>query len=196
MSCPVCKIELSQIILHNVEIDYCLSCFGLWFEENELRLVKDNKDKNINWLDIDLWQDETKFKISCCQRFCPYCRVSLYELRYGDSGIYPVKSHKTGISPKAKLFNEVKIDVCNLCQGVWLDRGEFKKIIAYLKKRADYEILNNYTKNLAQEFWEIFAGPETLREEASDLLTVLKLLNYKLVVQYPKLAGIIISLPK
>jgi Zn-finger nucleic acid-binding protein len=176
MLCPTCKIELSKAILHNVEIDYCSKCLGLWFEEDELRLTKDNKDKNINWLDIDLWQNESKFKIACCQKICSECRVPLYEVKYGDS--------------------DIKIDVCNLCQGIWLDRGEFKKIITYLKKKADYEVLNNYAKNLAKEFWEVFTGPETLKEEVSDLLTVLKLLNYRFAIKYPKITEIISGLPK
>lgn len=176
MICPTCKKQLSKTTFRNTDIDYCDSCFGLWFEEDELRLAKDKKDENINWLDIDLWQDNSKLKVSCCNRFCPKCRLPLYEVEYGDSGI--------------------KIDICNICRGVWLDRGEFKKIIDYLRKKAGYEILNNYTKNLVQELGEVFVGPETLKEEIADLLTVLKLLNYKLITQYPKIAGIISGLPK
>ena len=176
MICPTCKIKLSENLLHNTSIDYCEKCLGIWFEADELRLVKDKKDENINWLDIDLWQDTSKFKIAYCQKHCPTCRLPLYEVEYNDSGI--------------------KIDVCNICQGIWLDRGEFKKIIDYLKKRADYEILNNYSLNLVKEFWEIFTGPEPLKEEILDLLTVLKLLKYKLVIQHPFITGIISGLPK
>jgi len=176
MFCPICKIKLSEAILHKVGIDYCQKCLGLWFEENELRWAKDEKDKQINWLDIDLWQDKTKFKITRGQKICPACRVPLYEVEYGDSGI--------------------KVDVCNLCFGIWLDRGEFKKIIEYLQQKAGYEILHNYAENLVQEFREIFTGPETLKEEILDFLTVLKLLNYKFAVQHPNIAKIISQLPK
>ena len=139
-------------------------------------MAKDNKDKDLNWLDVDLWKNENKFRISRGMRLCPSCRVPLYEVRYGDSNIV--------------------VDVCNLCHGIWLDRAEFKKIIDYLHKKADYEILNNYTKNLFQELGEIFIGPETLREEASDFLTVLKLLNYKFAAQHPLISKIILGLPK
>jgi len=176
MICPTCKIKLSEELINNVSINYCLKCFGLWFEKDELRLIKDKKDETINWLDIDLWHDVSKFKIACCQKFCPSCRVPLYEVEYDDSNI--------------------RIDICNLCHGILLDRGEFKKIIEYLKKKANYEILNNYAKNLVKEFWEVFTGPETLKEEILDLLTVLKLLNYKLIVQNSKITGIISGLPK
>ena len=176
LKCPVCKKQLFSSILYNVEIDYCKNCLGLWFEEDELRWVKDEKDKDLKWLDIDLWKDPAKFKISYGIRLCPSCRVPLYEVYYGDSGVI--------------------IDVCNLCHGVWLDRTEFRKIIKWLKEKADYEILHRYAKILFEEFAEIFIGPETLREEILDFLTVLKLLNYKFAIRYPTLSKIILQLPK
>ena len=176
MLCPICKIKLSEVIFHKVGINSCSKCLGFWLEEDELRMAKDEKDKEISWLDIDLWQDKTKLKISRGQKICPVCRLPLYEVEYSDS--------------------RVKVDVCNLCLGTWLDRGEFKKIIEHLKNRANYEVLNNYTKNLVQEFQEIFIGPETIKEEISDFLTVLKLLNYKFTVQHPTIAEIISQLPK
>lgn len=176
MSCPFCKQSLEKIIFYNVEIDYCPACLGLWFEEDELRLAKDEKDKNIRWLDIDLWDKKTSFKISPGQKLCPDCRFPLYEVDYGDS--------------------QIRVDLCNLCYGIWLDRGEFKKIIEYLKNRANYEVLNNYTKNLVQEFWEIFIGPETLKEELLDFLVILKLLNYKFAIQHPNISKTISELPK
>ena len=176
MLCPICKKPLSSTIICNVEVDYCPKCFGLWFEEEELRWAKDEKDQNIRWLDIDLWRDKEKFKISYGIRLCPACRLPLYEVYYGKSGII--------------------VDVCNLCHGVWLDRAEFKKITDWLKERADYMILNSYAKNLFEELAEIFTGPETLREEILDFLTILKLLNYKLTVQHPVLSKMILQLPR
>lgn len=159
MLCPRCKISLEKAIFYNIEVDYCPQCLGTFFEQEELRWAKDAKDKNLQWLDIDLWKDKNLFKISYGIRLCPNCRLPLYEVYYGNS--------------------QIIVDVCNLCQSIWLDRGEFKKIIEYLKEKANYEILHHYFKNLREEFWEIFTGPESLREEIFDFLTVLKLLNYK-----------------
>jgi len=177
MNCPICKNKkLSSVILYNVEVDYCPNCLGLWFEKDELGQAKDEKDRNLRWLDIDLWKREKDFKISYGIRLCPSCRVPLYEVYYGNSGVI--------------------VDVCNLCQGIWLDRAEFKKITDWLKQKADYEILNNYVKNLFLEFSEIFIGPEPLREEILDFLAVLKLLNYKFTVQHPAISRIISKLPK
>jgi Zn-finger nucleic acid-binding protein len=176
MFCPKCKKKLDKAIFYNVEIDYCPQCLGIFFENDELHQAKDEKDKNLKWLDIDLWKDRTKFKISYGQRLCPSCRLPLYEVYYGDSRII--------------------VDVCNVCQGIWLDRLEFKKIIEYLKNKANYEVLHKYLKNLVEEFWEIFAGPETFREEILDFLTLLKLLNYKFTIQYPTLTKLISNLPR
>ena len=163
-------------MIYDTEADYCPDCLGIWFEEDELRLAKDVKDRNLRWLDIDLWKDEEKFKISPGQKLCPHCRLPLYEVNYGTS--------------------DIRVDLCNICHGIWLDRGEFKKIIQYLKAEADQEVWEHYLKNFKEELWEIFSGPETIREEIDDFLTILKVLNYKFAVQHPNLAKIIASLPR
>ncbi|MBZ9572531.1 zf-TFIIB domain-containing protein [Patescibacteria group bacterium] len=176
MLCPICKKDLEKAIFYNIEIDFCPKCLGIWFEEEELRWVKDEKDEGLIWLDIDLWKNSKKFKIYPGIRLCPFCRFPLYEVYYGDS--------------------RVIVDVCNLCHGIWLDRGEFKRTIEYLKEKADYETLNHYAKNLLKEATEILIGPETLREEILDFLAILKILNYKFVTQYPTITKIISNLPR
>jgi Zn-finger nucleic acid-binding protein len=183
MLCPICKEQLKSAILHNTEVDYCPKCLGLWFEEEELNWAKNEKDENLRWLNIDLWQDSSKFKICRGIRLCPFCRVPLYEVRYENSSDSPNSG-------------QVIVDVCNLCHGIWLDRAEFKKIINYLYEKADYEIINHYIKNLFQQLAEVFIGPKALREEILDFLTVLKLLNYKFLIQYPAISKIILELPK
>ena len=64
MDCPNKHNQLEKVLFHNVEVDYCPECLGVWFEQDELRLAKDEKDKQLNWLDVDLWRDKGKFQIS------------------------------------------------------------------------------------------------------------------------------------
>jgi len=176
MICPLCKTQdLKKQVFYGVEIDYCPRCLGMWFERDELQQAKDEKDNNLNWLDIDLWDEEKKFKISPSGKICPSCSTPLYEVNYGDS--------------------EIKVDVCNLCEGVWIDRGEFRKIIDYLREKEKYEVIHHYFKNVAKEGLELFTGPEEFKSELSDFLTLLKLLNYKLAIQYPLINKLISSLP-
>lgn len=164
------------MLFHNVEVDYCAECLGVWFDKNELANAKNDKDQQLNWLDFDVWRDKSKFSLQNINKRCPVCRLPFVQVGYDDSS--------------------VKIDFCKHCQGIWLDRGEFKQIMTYLKRKADYEILHHYAKNLAKELWEVFAGPEKFREELADFLTLLKLFNYKFVVQHPHVNSLIDELPK
>lgn len=176
MQCPNDNENLEKVLFHNVEADYCPKCLGMWFDKGELAEAKDDKDKNLNWLDIDLWREKSKFEILHAQKHCPVCRVGLVQVKYDNA--------------------KTRVDFCKMCQGIWLDRGEFKQIINYLKNKSDYEILHNYAKNFALELWEVFAGPEPFKSELEDFLTLLKLFNYKLIVQRPHINSLISSLPK
>ena len=176
MQCPNDNENLEKVLFHNVEVDYCSKCLGVWFDKDELRLAKDDKDKQLNWLDFDLWRDKGKFEVMRVSKFCPVDRVGLVEIEYNGS--------------------KTKIDFCKNCGGVWLDRGEFKQLINYLKNKSDYEILRNYVKNLLLELWEVFSGPEPFKSEVGDFLMVLKLFNYKFIAQHPTLNNLIENLPK
>ncbi|MCH7605088.1 zf-TFIIB domain-containing protein [Patescibacteria group bacterium] len=176
MQCLSCEVPLGKAILANVEVDYCPRCYGLWFDEGELELAKDEKDGELRWIDIDLWQDPSKLHILLGGKLCPVDRFPLYEVRYGDS--------------------DIKVDVCNLCHGIWLDRSEFKAILVYLRDKEVYDVLHHYVKDLFEEMWEIFSGPELLRDEVYDFLALLKLLRYKFATQHPAISQAILSLPK
>ena len=188
MKCPKCKKELlEKIKIGDVEINRCSKCGGLWFEKDELRLAKDKeapeakwidveiKDKSLNWFQFDLWKDKVKFKAEKGIRYCPVDEIPLYQINYGDTSI--------------------EIDVCGICSGIWLDKDEFKKIIDYVKNKAEYEALYNYVKNLARETKEIFVGPESIKSEVTDLLILIKLFKYKLTAQHPELVRLISLLP-
>lgn len=190
MTCPRCDKKLEEAIFHNTGVDYCPQCLGIFFEEDELRQAKDERDRDLRWVDVDLWKDKNKFRINYGIRACPSCRLPLYEVYYIFGGAKNVSS--------SAYYGDsgVVVDICNVCHGTWLDRGEFKKIVEYLKEQAEYEVLNDYLRVLSQEFWEIFTGPESLKEEALDFLTIFKIINYKLLVQYPHLFNAISNLPR
>jgi len=167
---------MQKAVFYGTEVDYCPKCLGLWFEQDELRQAKDEKDANFNWLDVDLWKDKARFKVSEKDMLCPVCSVPMYSVKYGDS--------------------DIEVDVCNVCKGIWLDRGEFKKISDYLKEKGKSEIMENYFKNFFKQGIEVFSGPETLREEVDDFLTVLKFLDYKFTAKHLIISKIILDLPK
>lgn len=177
MKCPTHQTEeMKKAVFYNTQVDYCPICLGVWFSEDELRQAKDKADKTLQWLDVDLWSEPTKFQVGKTTKVCPVDFVPLYEVHYNHSS--------------------VRVDICNFCHGIWLDRGEFKKIINYLRTKKANEILHNYLNNLVEEGKEVFTGPETFQEEVDDFMAVVKLFSDKLLVQYPALAIFIANLPK
>jgi Zn-finger nucleic acid-binding protein len=41
------------------------------------------------------------------------------------------------IAMESKAYEDVLIDVCPSCRGVWLDRGELQKIIAHVRREEN-----------------------------------------------------------
>lgn len=177
MKCPNCDDqELTQKInLGSVEVDVCSLCGGMWFEEDGLRKAKYENDESIRWFDFDLWKDPKMFAGTGSDRMCPIDGASLHKLNYGDSNI--------------------EIEACKECNGIWLDKNEFEKIMEYVKEQADYEILHNYVRNLIQEGKEIVTGSEGLKSELADVLLLVKLFQYKFLTQHPGLSQVLINLP-
>ena len=176
MKCPNCKNKiLKKAEYKGIQLDYCGDCQGIWFERNELRQVKDKEDEFLRWVDVDPWEDETKFKISESSKSCPVCEMPLYTIKYDGF--------------------DVEVDLCNICHGIWLDKGEFDKIIEYMKERVEKENLLEYLKDIGEEFTEIFIGSKKLSSEIADFLVVMKLFEYRLLSKMPALSQIIARLP-
>ncbi len=183
MKCPNCKDKnLARADYKGIQLDYCNNCQGIWFDRDELRQVKDKEDEFLRWIDINLWEDYAKFKISKSGKICPSCETPLYTIKYDG---FPIE-----------------IDLCNICHGIWLDRGEFDKIIGYLKEKVEKETLLNYLKDIGEEFVDIFAslagrqvGPKKISSEIGDFLIVMKLFEYRLLSKIPVISQIIARLP-
>jgi len=110
MKCSNCQIELKPIDCKGITIDECDKCKGKWFDRDELRKAKDRTDEDLKWLDFDPFgEDAEKLSMVSEGKLCPKCSNKMASLKYMDS--------------------EVVIDKCPGCKGVWLDPGEFMKII-------------------------------------------------------------------
>ncbi len=84
--------------------------------------------------------------------------------------------------------SRVVIDKCNRCQGIWLNHGEFERIVEHLDKVVSAATASEYVEEARKEFAEIFRGPEGLRSEVRDFLAVLHLLELRIVVEHPGIA--------
>lgn len=175
MKCPKCGKYLDEISVNHCKVDRCSVCGGIWFDKDELSAVKDERDKNLSWLDFDLWKDENKLKPSGTFIDCPRDGSPLFKIKYGPSG--------------------VMVDVCLECRGVWLDKDELDKIVEELKEKVNKETIPEYLKDLEEELKDLIFEPGNSKEELRNIAIIMKLIEYRLAAQYPKITEITSSLP-
>jgi len=167
MNCPNCGQELKAKTMGSIEVDECLSCKGVWFEEDELRKVKDQTDPDLNWMDFEIWKHRDEFQVATAPRKCPHCTVDMVTIKYAHTS--------------------VEVDYCVHCRGIWLDENEFQKIIEELGQELIDKSASEYFKASLEEAKEIIAGPERFLCEWHDFSTVIRMLQYRLLVDNPKL---------
>jgi Zn-finger nucleic acid-binding protein len=95
-----------------VELDQCSQCEGMWFDQGELKQVSVLMDDRARGFQVDPWDEVRKMSITVGKRKCPRCKAPMGIVCYPHP--------------------RVEVDVCLLCAGVWLDRDELNKILAYV----------------------------------------------------------------
>jgi Zn-finger nucleic acid-binding protein len=142
----------------------------MWCDKDELRLLKDREDRgDFRWIDVDLWKDADKLRAADQSGHrCPKDGSTMISVRYGDS--------------------DVSVDICGECQGVWLDKDGYERIVAHLEHVVDSQTVGDYVDDLKDELVEVFKpGGEGPVSEIRDLGKVLHLLELRFFVQHEKL---------
>ncbi|HSG30606.1 MAG TPA: zf-TFIIB domain-containing protein [Thermodesulfobacteriota bacterium] len=106
MKCPVCKVQLIVVERHKIELDYCISCKGFWFDRGELNLLSET-------LGLDLIKELQTTQLneySEKPRDCPLCDNRMDKIKLGQN-------------------TNVVIDKCPQGQGMWFDGGELSRIV-------------------------------------------------------------------
>lgn len=176
MKCPVCQLPLKSGTVGTTRVATCPQCGGAWFDGDSLRLAKDTVAPDAKWFDFDLWNQPELFRISDTDHHCPNCEKPLHRLHYGDSPLV--------------------IGACKDHHGIWLERGEFEKIVAYVRDQSGRELIQHYLKHWLEEGAEIVTGHEGLISEAEDFFVITKLFQYKFAGEHPVLAQAFLNLPK
>jgi uncharacterized protein len=104
IKCLNCEnIDLKKVMCgRELVIDQCSECGGLWFDGRELITLTELGEFYIRNID-----DSKKIKVEKNRiRTCPRCDVVLIPAKYQD----------------------IKIDRCPDCKGLWLDRGELEEL--------------------------------------------------------------------
>jgi Zn-finger nucleic acid-binding protein len=174
-SCPQCKQPMRKSRVSSVEVDECPSCKGLWFDDEEQALAKDQTRPDLFWLDLELWKHREHFHASRRRLLCPDCAKPLVGIEYGAA--------------------RVVVDACAACHGIWLDKGEFQRILEALLEETSRKDVGDYLRETIEEARELLTGNEAFLTEWQDLRAVLKLLQLRFFVEHPRLLSLVSGMP-
>ena len=141
MRCPACKTTLVVVEREGIEIDWCLACRGLWFDEGELELLGEKAGRSLQVADLGADHDGSQTR---SRRRCPRCprRMEQISFELGNGEL-------------------VEIDRCP-DHGFWLDRGELGRIMSATEPDPDTD------GGLVLEFLGETFAEDTARPPASD----------------------------
>lgn len=168
--CPICSKTLESKKYKDITVDECPNDHGMFFDRDELNRAKDSADPDLRFLDFDLFEKQHD-QVLESGLTCPKCHASMQSVHYGNS--------------------KVSVNVCAHCRGVWLDKKEFEKIIAYLESFVESQTADELMNLTSEEFSEIFSGQKSVQEELKDFAAVSKLLEMRYVAEHPLLEKIL-----
>jgi Zn-finger nucleic acid-binding protein len=119
MICPVCKNSMVVLELEQVEIDYCISCGGIWLDAGELELLLETEQERARLLNLLIEDDKVKEK----SYRCPICSKKMKKVFVGED-------------------RKILIDKCKKNHGLWLDKGELELVIELSSKNRDSKIIH------------------------------------------------------
>ena len=113
MICPVCRHHMIVVEYHDIELDYCPNCKGVWFDSGELELLLKSYGlgEPAAFLGDIFNSQETPSEEK--KRKCPSCGRRM-------------KKAAIGVKP------EILIDACRQKHGLWFDGGEVAQLIQRL----------------------------------------------------------------
>ena len=106
MNCPVCKEPMIVLEHESIEVDYCVSCQGIWLDAGEIELLLGDAV----WSGFLESGDLSRARGEARRR-CPICRTKMD------------KAVTTGPSP-------VVYDRCPRGDGLWFDKDELAAVLA------------------------------------------------------------------
>ncbi len=117
MKCPVCHVPTMVVEHHQIELDYCDDCSGVWFDAGELALLLETMKLEGTGISVDSVLTSPEAKSSEKKRRGPICGNKM-------------KKATVGHEP------EVLIDVCPRGDGLWFDSGEVGQLITQISDKT------------------------------------------------------------
>lgn len=168
MNCPKCNAEFEAKIVGEVQVDECVQCHGIWFDPDELEQATQAVEEDLRWMEFDLWKDQNRFQVSQGNMKCPRCRTTMAAVKYSPT--------------------DVTVDTCVKCRGIWLDKGEFELVIDALEEEVASLSGEEFRQITLEEARQLIDGEGNFISDWRDFLTVVRLLQYRILIENPKLS--------
>ncbi len=139
MICPVCKYDMIVVEYHNIELDYCNSCKGVWFDSGELELLLESHGLEEIKVFLNDIRNSQEAVSSEKKRNCPICGR---------------KMKKTAIGGQP----EILIDICHDKHGLWFDGGEVTQLVRHLS--GEHPQKHDSREQVIGFLEEVFEAPE------------------------------------
>ena len=138
MICPVCKYDMLVVEYRSIELDYCNSCKGVWFDSGELELLLKSQDLEEPKAFFDGIINSQEAISPEKKRDCPICGH---------------KMKKTAIGEQPKTL----IDICRNGHGLWFDGGEVAQLISHLA--GEHPPKHDSREQVTSFLEEVFKAP-------------------------------------
>lgn len=113
MICPACKSDMIVVEHHNIELDYCPACRGVWFDSGELELLLETAGLESPEPLLAGLAGSTEAGKAEKKRKCPICLKKMSKVAAGGEPA-------------------VVLDVCRQGDGLWFDGGELELLVGRL----------------------------------------------------------------
>ena len=167
--CPVCGQNLFVYSIFSMDFEGCPKCKGMWLIKDELRKLKNKVNEgSMRWLNDEI-DDMGKTSALVTNRSCVKCKsTKMVSVIFGNSSVI--------------------VDWCPQCHGVWLDKGEFEAITAYLRKELGAMHPKDIEKLVAEDMERVWSGgPETRVQELLDARAAVSALINTTIFDHPAL---------
>jgi len=106
LKCPVCpEKELVQHDENGTAVDYCEGCGGIWLAKGELNKIVHPHEGDLEFCTQENSEDGVQTQLGC-----------------------PVCENEKLVKDNFIEFSDIKLEYCNKCEGIWLEKGELDAI--------------------------------------------------------------------
>ena len=112
MICPKCKQDMIVVEYHQIELDHCTRCHGVWFDSGELELFLQSANLENPGVVAREIPNSPETKLLHPELKCPVCHHGMKEIAIGNPAIH--------------------VDACRQGDGLWFDGGEVHQLLGQL----------------------------------------------------------------